>query len=153
MKVRDKILFTVLILMDHLLGTDLTEKELSRREAKLARYRARMMELEKQLAQLEGQLGVLSLRLCLLYLRERSLLAPERWLSFDPRDPEENKGLDLVIEHLVKPHLATVEMDKVEEGHYIYHLRPRWAAIRALFAEHQMDLEPGIERWLSGLEP
>lgn len=153
MKVRDKILFTILILMDHLLGTDLTEKELSRREAKLAHYQARMRELEKQLTQLEGQLGTLSLRMCLLYLRERSLVAPERWLSFDPRNPEEDKGLDLVIEHLVKPHLATVEMDKVEEGHYIYHLRPHWAAIRTLFAEQQVDLEPGMAGWLSGLEP
>ncbi len=153
MKAKDKILFAALILVDHLLGTDLVEKELSRREAKVARYRARMTELEKQLTRLEGLLGAINLRLCLLYLRERSLLSPERWLSFDPNDPEEDKGLELLIEHLVKPRLATIKMDTVEKGHYLYHLQPDWAAIRAFFAEQQADLEPGVKGWLSGLEP
>jgi hypothetical protein len=152
-KARDRILFTVLILVDHLLGTNLVEKELSRREAKVARYRARMAELEKQLTRLEGLLGAINLRLCLLYLRERSLLSLERWLSFDPNNPEEDKGLDLLMENLVKPRLATIEMDEVEEGHYVYHLQPDWAAIRAFFAEQQADLEPDMERWLLGLEP
>lgn len=153
MKARDKILFTALILVDHLLGTSLVEKELSRREAKVARYRTRMTELEKQLTRLEGLLGAINLRLCLLYLRERGLLSPERWLSFDPDDPEEEKGLEMLIEHLVKPRLATIEMDEVEEGHYVYHLQPDWAALRAFFAEQQADLEPDMEGWLSGLEP
>lgn len=153
MKTRDKILFTTLILVDHLLGTHLVEKVLSRREAKVAHYRTQMAELEKQLAKLEGLLGAINLRLCLLYLRERSLLLPEQWLSFDPSDPEEDKGLGLVIEHLVKPRLATIEMDEVEEGHYVYHLQPDWAAIRAFFAEQQADLEPDMKGWLSELEP
>ena len=153
MKTKDRILFTALILVDHLLGTNLVEKELSRREAKVARYRARMTELEKQLTRLEGLLGAINLRLCLLYLRERSLLSPERWLSFDPNDPEEDRGLDLLIEHLVKPRLATIEMDKVEEDHYLYHLQPDWAAICAFFVEQQADLEPDIEGWLLELKP
>lgn len=153
MKTRDKILFTALILVDHLLGTKLAEKELARREAKVTRCRARMTDLEKQLTRLEGLLRALNLRLCLLYLRERSLRAPERWLSFDPNDPEENKGLDLLIEHLVKPRLATIEMDKVEEGHYVYHLQPDWTAIHTSFAEQQADLDPGMKGWLSELEP
>ncbi|MDH4136029.1 MAG: hypothetical protein OEW09_04835 [Anaerolineae bacterium] len=153
MKTRDRILFTALILVDHLLGTHLVQKELARREAKVARYRTQMTELEKQLTRLEGLLGAINLRLCLLYLRERSLLSPERWLSFDSNDPEEDRGLGLVIEHLVKPRLATVETDQVEEGHYIYHLQPDWAAIRAFFAEQQTDLEPDMRGWLSELEP
>ena len=153
MRTRDKILFTALILVDHLLGTNLAKKELSRREANVARYRAQMTELEKQLTRLEGLLGAMNLRLCLLYLRERSLLAPERWLSFDPDHPEEGRGLDLLIEHLVKPRLATIEMDKVEEGRYVYHLQPDWAAIHTLFAEQQADLDPGMKGWLSELEP
>jgi hypothetical protein len=152
-KARDRILFTALILVDHLLGTRLAEKELARREAKVTRYKAQMTELEKQLTRLEGLLGAINLRLCLLYLRERNLLSPERWLSFDPNKPEEDKGLDLLIEHLVKPGLATVETDKVEESHYIYHLQPDWAAIRAFFTEQQADLGPSVEGWLSGLEP
>ena len=153
MKTRDKILFTALILVDHLLGTHLVEKELARREAKVARYSTQMTELERELTKLEGLLGAINLRLCLLYLRERSLLSPERWLSFDPDDPAEDKGLGLVIEHLVKPRLATIEMDKVEEDHYLYHLQPDWAAIRAFFSEQQADLEPDMEGWLSELEP
>ena len=153
MKARDKILFTALILVDHLLGTHLVDKELARREAKVVRYRTQMTELEEQLTRLEGLLGALNLRLCLLYLRERSLLSPERWLSFDPNDPEEDKGLGLLIEHLVKPRLATIEMDKVEGDHYLYQLQPDWAAIRAFFAEQQADLEPDMEGWLSELKP
>ena len=153
MKKRDKILFTALILLDHLLGTHLVEKELARREARVARYRTEMMDLERELAKLEGPLGAINLRLCLLYLRERSLLSPERWLAFDPNDPAEDKGLGLVIEHLVKPRLATIEMDQVEEDHYLYYLKPDWAAIRAFFAEQQPDLEPDMEGWLSELEP
>ena len=153
MKARDKILFTALILVDHLLGTNLAKKELSRREANVARYRAQMTELEKQLTRLEGLLGAINLRLCLLYLQKRSLLLPERWLSFDANDPEEDTGLNLLIEHLVKPRLATIEMDKVEEGHYLYHLQPDWAAIRAFFAEQQADLEPDMKRWLLELQP
>jgi hypothetical protein len=153
LKTRDRILFTALILVDHLLGTHLVEKELARREAKVARYRAQMTELEKQLTGLEGLLGAINLRLCLLYLQERNLLSPERWLSFDPNNLEEDRGLDLIIEHLVKPRLATIEMNKVEEGHYVYQLQPDWAAIRAFFAEQQADLEPDMEEWLSGLEP
>ena len=153
MRTRDRILFTALILVDHLLGTNLAKKELSRREANVARYRAQMTELEKQLTRLEGLLGAINLRLCLLYLQERSLLLPERWLSFDANDPEEDTGLNLLIEHLVKPRLATIEMDKVEEGHYLYHLQPDWAAIRAFFAEQQADLEPDMKRWLLELQP
>jgi hypothetical protein len=153
MRARDKILFTALVLVDHLLGTHLVERELARREAKVAHYRDHMMELERELTKLEDMLGAINLRLCLLYLRERSLLSPERWLSFDPNDPGEERGLDLLVEHLVKPRLATIEMDKVEEGQYIYHLQPDWKAIRAFFAEQQADLEPDIEGWLSELEP
>jgi len=152
-RTRDRILFTALILVDHLLGTNLAKKELSRREANVARYRAQMTELEKQLTRLEGLLGAINLRLCLLYLQKRSLLLPERWLSFDANDPEEDTGLNLLIEHLVKPRLATIEMDKVEEGHYLYHLQPDWAAIRAFFAEQQADLEPDMKRWLLELQP
>jgi hypothetical protein len=142
-----------LILVDHLLGTNLAKKELSRREAKVARHRAQMTDLEKQLTRLEGLLEAINLRLCLLYLQERSLLLPERWLSFDANDPEEDKGLNLLIEHLVKPRLATIEMDKVEEGHYLYHVQPDWTAIRAFFAEQQADLEPDMQEWLLGLQP
>jgi hypothetical protein len=152
-KTRDRILFTAFIFVDHLLGTHLVEKELARREAKVARYRDQMTELERQLTQLEDLLGAINLRLCLLYLRERSLLSPERWLSFDSNDPEEDKGLELLVEHLVKPRLATIEMDEVEEGHYVYHLQPDWAAVRAFLAKQQTDLEPDVEGWLSELEP
>ena len=153
MRTRDRILFMALILVDRLLGTRLAKKELDRRQARVVCYRVRMTELEKQFARLEDLLRAINLQLCLLYLRERNLLSPERWLSFDPNDPIEERGLDLVIEQLVKPRLATVEMDKVGEGQYVYHLQPDWAAIRILFAEQQADPEPDMEGWLSELEP
>lgn len=149
MRLSNRLLFTALLIIDRVLGTHLAEKELSRREAKVAQYKQRMNELEEQLKRLEELLESLNLRLCLLYLQERSLIWPDRWLRFDPADPGEERGLDLLIEHLVKPRLATVDTETAVQGHYVYHIQPHWEVIREFFVQHQADLEPGLSGWLA----
>ena len=149
MRLSNRLLFTALLIVDRTLGTHLAEKELARREAKVVRYKQQVSELEEHLARLEWMLESINLRLCLLYLQERSLMWPDRWLRFDPADPGEEHGLDLLIEHLVKPRLATIDTETVTQGHSVYHIQPRWEAIRDFFVQHQADLEPGISGWLA----
>jgi hypothetical protein len=93
-----------------------------------------------------------NLQLCLLYLRQRNLLSPQRWLHFDPVNPQEDQGLDLLINHLVKPRLAAIEMQEVESNHYIYRLKPDWAAIGDFLAQREADLQPEIANWLKTLK-
>ncbi|MGQ9627348.1 MAG: hypothetical protein ACUVV0_10655 [Anaerolineae bacterium] len=148
MKTRDKIFFLFLILLDRIMGTDLVEKELTRRREKVARYEAQLAALEERLTELEGKLETIQLRLCLLYLRERSIQSPESWLRFDPKDPVENEGVDWLIEHMVKPRLAAIEEEQVAQNHYVYHLKPDWEAIRCLLAREGIALDPSLEGWL-----
>jgi len=153
MKISDKILLVSLIIIDHLFATNLVEREIARRKAKVARYEARLAQITKQLVELEGLLEAANVQLCLLYLRQRELLSPHRWLHFDTGNPQEDKGLDLLIDHLVKPRLAAIEVQEassrgVEKDHYVYQLDPDWAAISAFLSEWQADLQPEIADWL-----
>ncbi len=147
----DRILFLLLIIIDRLLGTSFTEREVNRRRAKLAEYKARLEVVEEQLTRLENTLETLNLRLCLLYLWERNLTWPNRWLRFDPADSQDDKELDLLIHYLVKPRLATIDEEEVTEDHYVYHIKPDWTAIRALLASQQVKLETDMGLWLDSL--
>jgi len=148
----DKILLAGLSIVDRLLATDLLEREVARRRAKVARSEARLAEISQKLAKLGGLLEAANLQLCLLYLRQRELLSPQRWLHFDSANPQEDQGLDLLINHLVKPRLAAIEMREVEKNHYIYKLAPDWAAIGDYLAQREADLQPEIAGWLETLE-
>ncbi len=148
MSLSDRILFILLLTIDRLFGTSLTEQEVNRRRAKLAAFKARLEIIEEQLTRLEDTLETLNLRLCLLYLWERNLTWADRWLRFDPADPHDDKELDLLIQHLVKPRLAAIDEEKVTEEHYVYHLAPDWAAIRALITSQQVKLEADMRLWL-----
>ena len=110
MRTGDKILLAGLGIIDRLFATNLLEREVARRKAKVARSEARLAEISEQLVKLEGLLEAANLQLCLLYLRQRELLSPHRWLHFDTANPQEDQGLDLLINHLVKPRLAAIEM-------------------------------------------
>ncbi len=148
MRTSDKILLAGLGIIDRLFATDLLEREVARRKAKIARSEARLAELSEQLVRLGGLLEAANLQLCLLYLRQRNLLSPHRWLHFDPAHSQEDKGLDLLINHLVKPRLAAIEMQEVEKNHYIYKLEPDWAAVGNFLAQREADLQPEIAEWL-----
>jgi hypothetical protein len=156
-------------IIDRLFATDLLEREVARRKAELARSEARLAEISQQLAKLEGLLEAANLQLCLLYLRQRNLLSPQRWLHFDSANPKEDQGLDLLINHLVKPRLSAIEVQEassrgpalslskgsargVEKNHYIYKLEPDWAAIGDSLAQWKADLQPEIADWLKMLK-
>jgi hypothetical protein len=161
MGIGDKILLMGLGIIDHLFATNFLEREVARRKAKIARSEARLAELSEQLVKLGGLLEAANLQLCLLYLRQRNLLLPHRWLYFDPANPQEDKGLDLLIHHLVKPRLAAIEMQEassrgsargIEKDHHIYKLEPDWAAIGDFLAQRGADLQPEIADWLETLK-
>jgi hypothetical protein len=149
MRIGDKFLFAGLIIIDRLFATNLVERELARRKAKLARYEAYLTQITEALTKFEESLKATHLQLCLLYLRQRELLLPHRWLHFDPASHQEDQGLDLLIDYLVKPRLAAIEVQEVKNKHYIYKLEPDWAAINAFLAEWQADLQPEIAEWLT----
>ena len=148
MRISDKILLVGLTIIDRLFATNFVEREIARRKANVTRYEARLAEISAQLAKLEGLLEAANLQLCLLYLRQRELLSPHRWLHFDTDNSQEDKGLDLLIDHLVKPRLAAVEVQEVKKDHYIYQLEPDWTAVSAFLTQRQADLQPEIADWL-----
>jgi len=161
MRTGDKILLAGLGVIDHLFATDFLEREVTRRKAKVARSEARLAEISEQLVKLGGLLEAANLQLCLLYLRQRELLSPHRWLHFDPANPQEDQGLDLLINHLVKPRLAAIEIQEAssrgsarggEKNHYTYRLDPDWMAIGAFLAQREADLQPDIADWLETLK-
>ncbi len=161
MRTGDKILLAGLGIIDRLFATSFLEREVARRKARVARSEARLAEISEQLLKLEAMLETANLQLCLLYLRQRNLLSPQRWLHFDSANPQEDPGLDLVIHHLVKPRLATIETQEassrgsargVEKSHYIYRLEPDWAAIGDYLAQREADLQPEIADWVKTLK-
>jgi hypothetical protein len=152
MSIGDRILLVSLGIIDRLFATNFLEREVARRKAKVARSEARLAEINEQLLKLGRLLEVANLQLCLLYLRQRNLLSPQRWLHFDPVNPQEDQGLDLLINHLVKPRLAAIEMQEVERNHYTYRLKPDWAAIGDFLAQREADLQPEIADWLKTLK-
>ena len=152
MRTGDKILLGGLGIVDRLFATNLLEREVARRKAKVARSEARLAEISEQLVKLGELLEAANLQLCLLYLRQRNLLSPQHWLYFDSANPEEEQGLDLLINHLVKPRLAAIEIQEAEKNHHIYIFKPDWAAIGAFLAQREADQQPEIADWLKMLK-
>lgn len=136
MGVRDRLIFGFLALLDWLLGGDLTEKELTRREARVAQHEARLQALEERLAEMEERLSrarlvaeAEDLWLCFAYARQRIARDPRGELRLDSSDPMEDKAADFLIEHMVKPGFATVRVEERPEGQHIYHIKPAWQKI------------------------
>ena len=152
MRIGNRILLASLVIIDRLFGTSFVEREVARRKAEVARHEARLSEISEQLVKLGELLETANLQLCLLYLRQRNLLLPHRWLCFDLANSQEDKGLDLLIHHLVKPRLAAIEILEIEKDRHVYKLAPDWAAIGGLLAERQADLQPEIAEWLKTLK-
>lgn len=152
MRVADKIWFVGLMVIDCLFATNLMEREIARRKARVVHYEARLAKMREQLIRLEEMLEAANLQLCLLYLQQRELLWPHRWLEFDPADPREDQGLDLLIDYLVKPRLAAIEAQEVEKNHYLYNLELDWEAIGDFLAQRDFELQPEIADWLERLK-
>ncbi len=147
MRFRDRLLFLGLAIVDRLFGSRWVQRELTRRQERVAEYQARMAHIQQEIEQLQVQLDGLHVQLCLLYLRHRHMAGLENWLRFESGGDDE-PGLDLLIEHLVKPQLAAVEMHETATGHHVYHLHPNWRAIAAAIDDATTTLEPETLAWL-----
>lgn len=147
MRFRDRILFLGLSIVDRLFGTRWVQRELERRRQRLAEYQARMANIQQEIDHLQVRLEGLHLQLCLLYLRHRHMTGLEGWLRFESGGSDE-PGLEILIEHLVKPRLAAIEVQETAPGHHVYHLRPDWKAIATAVGDALKMLEPETLTWL-----
>jgi hypothetical protein len=136
--------------MDNLFNVRWGERILSRMvnrwQIRLSHLDDAMVALERERNRIQQQTEDLAIHTAALYLGGRSLVHPE--LVFDPADPRDDELLDASIEILVKKHLAAVETQEVEEGHYIYRLEPDWAAIRGYLARAAAAADPDVASWL-----
>lgn len=121
-------------------GEQLLEHLARRWQSRIAQLDQHLARLEQERERLEAQSEALALHVAAIYLGGRSLA--HNGLHFDPADPHEEEMLDATIELLVKQRLASVEMEEIEAGHYIYHLQPDWRAIYARLSGAAEQSEP-----------
>jgi hypothetical protein len=106
-----------------------------------------LAQLEKERAQVQMQAEAIAIHAAAIYLGGRSLTHAQGQLCFDPADPRDEEILDASIDLLVKERLAAIRTEEIEEGHYIYHLEPDWAAIRARLETAVEGTESDIAEW------
>ncbi len=147
MKFWDRILFTGLAIVDGLFDSNLVERELERRRRRLQVYQKKIDDVQQKIDDLHAQLMGLHLQLCLTYLRQRYMADPNNWLRFETGSKDE-RGLELLIEYLVKPRLATIETHEIAPRHHVYHLQPDWSAIATAIGETPEVLEVEAFVWL-----
>lgn len=122
----------LLLTTDRLLGTQLVDWALARRQRQIERLVARLETINQGLEALAEELAFYQLGLCLIELKARSERDElDDWLRFAPRGGGGEPLLDSAIECLVKPRLATIDAEPVGSGNYVYRLHPDWAAIMA----------------------
>jgi hypothetical protein len=145
-----RLLTRVLGIVDRLLnvhwGERLLERMAGRWQSQLGELDEALARLERERAQLQLQAQALALHAAAVYLGGRQLARDE--LRFDPADPHDEEILDASIDLLVKERLASIEMEQTAKDHYIYHLEPDWAAIRARLADAAARSEPEVAGWL-----
>ena len=134
-------------MIDRLLGTHLVERELARRQFGIQRLVGQMEAINRDLDALAEELALYRLALCLVELKTRS----ERddladWLRFTLQSDNDEPLLDSAVECLVKPRLATIDVEPAAPGNYIYRLHPDWTAIIAQL--NAAAVAPDLIDWL-----
>lgn len=147
MRFWDRLWLTLLLTADRLFGTRWLERELSRRQSALAAYQNRAEGIQHAIEHLEDHLEALHLQLCILYLRQRHMIDPANWLALESGGDDE-PGLNLLIQHLVRPRLAAVETQTLAPGRHAYLFRPHWQAIVTTLENVAVTLEPDTVAWL-----
>lgn len=147
MRFWDRVLFLGLAVVDKLFDSHLVQREMERRRKHLAVYQARVTNIQQKIDDLETQLTGLHLQLCLIYLRQRYMTDLDNWLRFETGGDDE-RGLGLLIEYLVKPRLAAIEMHEIAPRHHVYYLRPDWTAIAVAIGDTPETLELETFVWL-----
>jgi len=125
-------------------GTRLAINEVARRRQRLTTAKAQLADIQAELKRLSELVEQANVELCLFYLRRRQLFTPKQWLFFQTTDEDEEQALEMLIEHLVKPRLATVEIREDEAG-YTYQVIPDWTTIRAALESPDPDLATWLE--------
>lgn len=125
----------LLLIIDRLFGTHFLDRELARYQVRIDALVERVDVVSQEIDTLAEALAAYRLTLCLIELQIRSERADlDDWLCFAPGadDELEDEGLlDSVIDCLVKPRLATVDVEPMGEGRYLYRVHPDWSAIQA----------------------
>lgn len=145
-----RLLSISLAVMDRALGVRWGERLLARLAA---RWQARLAQIDADLAALEEEREMvqlqaegLALYTAITYLASRQLARGE--LCFDSSDPDDEEILEANIDLLVKDRLASVDVQEIEPGHYLYHLEPDWAKIQARLEEAARHTGPETADWL-----
>ncbi|RLC68736.1 MAG: hypothetical protein DRI52_09585, partial [Chloroflexi bacterium] len=112
MRIGGRLWLAGLLLIDRMFGTRLAINEVARRRQRLATAKAQLADIQAELKRLSELVEQANVELCLFYLRRRQLLIPEQWLFFQTTDEDEERALEMLIAHLVKSHLATVEIQE-----------------------------------------
>ena len=137
----------LLLLVDRVLGTELVQWELARRQRDVERLKGDIESINQELAALADELALYRLLFCLVALMARQQrMGPEAWRRFAPHRDGEEALLDSVIENLVKPRLATVDVEADGDQGYVYLLIPDWKAIRARLRD--APVAPELQAWL-----
>ena len=120
----------LLLMIDKVWDTHLVERELVKRQHEIERLVAHIEAIDRDIDGLAEELAVYQLAMCLIELKARSERTDlDEWLCFAPQSDGDESLLDSAIEYLVKPRLASVDVEPDGTGDYIYHLHPGWAAI------------------------
>jgi hypothetical protein len=108
------------------------EWELAKRQREIERLVTHIEAIDRDLDVLAEKLAFYQLAMCLIELKARSERSDlDEWLCFAPQNDGDESLLDSAIAYLVKPRLASVDVEPDGIGDYIYHLHPDWAAIIA----------------------
>lgn len=147
-----RLLSAVLYTTDRLLnvhwGEQVLERMARRWQTQLDELDRDLARLEQERRQIETQTEALAIHTAAIYLGGRVLAQEE--MSFDPARAHEEELLDATIDLLVKHQLAAIDAQEIEPGHYVYHLEPDWAAIRARLSDAAEDAAPELAEWLHG---
>jgi hypothetical protein len=139
----------LLLIIDRLFNTDFAQQELDQRQVRLAQLDAQLTQINRQLKTLAQDSSAYQTALYLTLLKARS----ERpdvtdWLHFVPESDGEEQLLQGLIDYLVKPRLAAVDVISLEgqTNAYAYRLHPDWETIRAHLGPSVLTAE--LENWL-----
>jgi len=124
----------------------LLERMAARWQARLAQIDADLAALEREREMVRLQAEGLALYTAVTFLVSRQLARGE--LCFDSADPDDEVVLQANIDLLVKERLASVDVQEVEAGHYLYQLEPDWARIQARLEEAAGHAGPEAADWL-----
>lgn len=139
----------LLLVVDRLLGTHLVEREMACLQVHIEACQDRAEAIQQQMQELNRLVSVTQVEFCLLILHRRYLQRPEEYLRFVPaEDADEEKALDLMIEHLMRRGLAAVHAEVIDECTYAYHVHPDWRAICSQLGEQKEKIDPTVWAWL-----